>query len=163
MAIEQGFIFKFAQHHEFISSFWNVGENGHSTSTVLGLTTQKSNSQPQNGRHGLFIPFQPLIEWCFNWMCSFHTQKNYLKRELQRPLKRTSHGTMGKRKNMDQFWRKSQRRRLSMSSENSQAKPKVHQVFHPRIWKKWGNPYLPTWLKSSHWYYKGKDSFQKHG
>ena len=66
MALEQGFIFKFAQHHEFITSFWNVGENGHSTSTVLGLTTQKSNSQPQNGRHGVFIPFQPLIEWCFD-------------------------------------------------------------------------------------------------
>ena len=60
MAIEQGFIFKFAQHHEFLTSFWNVGENGHSTSTVLGLTSQKSNSQPQNGRHGVFIPFQPI-------------------------------------------------------------------------------------------------------
>ena len=62
MALEQGFIFKFAQHHEFLTSFWNVGENGHSTSTVLGLTTQKSNSQPQNGRYGVFIPFQLLID-----------------------------------------------------------------------------------------------------
>ena len=68
MALEQGFIFKFAQHHEFLTSFWNVGENGHSTSTVLGLTTQKSNSQPQNGRYGVFIPFQSLIEWCFDYV-----------------------------------------------------------------------------------------------
>ena len=66
MALKQGFIFKFAQHHEFITSFWNVGENGHSPSTVLGLTFQKSNSQPQNVRHGVFIPFQPLMEWCFD-------------------------------------------------------------------------------------------------
>ena len=96
-------------------------------------------------------------------MYSIHTKKNSLKRELQRQLQVTSHGAMVKRKNMGQFWRKLQRRKLSMSSENSQAKPKVHQVFHPRIWKKWGIPYLPTWQKSSHWYYKGKDSFQKHG
>ena len=66
MALEQGFIFKFAQHHEFITSFWNVGENGHSTSTVLGLTSRKSNSKPQTGIYGVLIPFQPLIEWCFD-------------------------------------------------------------------------------------------------
>ena len=66
MALEQGYIFMVAQHQEIITSFWNVGESGHSTSTVLGLTFQKSNSQPQNVRHGVFIPFQPLIEWCFD-------------------------------------------------------------------------------------------------
>ena len=32
----------------------------------LGLTSQKSDSQPQNGRYGLFIPFQSLIEWWFD-------------------------------------------------------------------------------------------------
>ena len=69
MALEQGYISKVAQHQEFITSFWNVGENGHSTSTVLGLTSQKSNSQPQNGRYGVLIPFQPLIEWCFDCVC----------------------------------------------------------------------------------------------
>ena len=66
MALEQGYISKVAQHQEFITSFWNVGKNGHSTSTVLGLTSQKSNSQPQNGRYGVLIPFQPLKEWCFD-------------------------------------------------------------------------------------------------
>ena len=60
MALEQGYIFMVAQHQEIITSFWNVGESGHSTSTVLGLTFQKSNSQPQNVRHGVFIPFQGL-------------------------------------------------------------------------------------------------------
>ena len=41
-------------------------ENGHSTNTVLGLTSSKSNTQPQNGRYGVLIPFQPLIEGCFD-------------------------------------------------------------------------------------------------
>ena len=64
---------KVTQHKEFITSFWNVGESGHSTSTVLGLTSQKSNSQPQNGRVGVFIPFKPLTEYCFEcvWALPF--------------------------------------------------------------------------------------------
>ena len=57
MALEQGFIFKVAQHQEIITSFCNMGESGHSTRTVLGLTSQKSISRPQNRRHGVFIPF----------------------------------------------------------------------------------------------------------
>ena len=40
MALEQGF-FEVAQHQEFITSFWNVGENGHSNSTAIGLPYQK--------------------------------------------------------------------------------------------------------------------------
>ena len=64
MASKQGFIFKVAQQQEFITSFYNVGESGHSNKTALGFPCQKSNSQPDDGRHGFVIPFQPLIEWC---------------------------------------------------------------------------------------------------
>ena len=32
-----GIYFEVTQHQEFITSFWNVGENGHSNSTALGL------------------------------------------------------------------------------------------------------------------------------
>ena len=64
MAIEQGFIFWGAKHQEFMTRFWNMGESGHCNSTAIGLPSRKSNSQPQNGGDGVFIPFQPLIEWC---------------------------------------------------------------------------------------------------
>ena len=59
-----GIYFKVAQHQEFMTSFCNMGENGHSNSTALGFPSQKSNSQPQNWTHGVLILFQPLIEWC---------------------------------------------------------------------------------------------------
>jgi len=32
-----GIYFEVVQHQEFITSFWNVGENGHSNSTALGI------------------------------------------------------------------------------------------------------------------------------
>ena len=41
MALEQEFIFMVAQNQEIITSFWNVGESGHSISTALGLPYQK--------------------------------------------------------------------------------------------------------------------------
>ena len=69
MAMEQGYIFKVAQHQEFITSIWNVGKNGHSTSTVLGLTSQKSNSQPQNGRRGVFVHSFPAPHRTVLWLC----------------------------------------------------------------------------------------------
>ena len=37
MALEQGFHFKVAQHREFRTSFWNVGEIGHSNGRALGF------------------------------------------------------------------------------------------------------------------------------
>ena len=33
--------FEVTQHQEFITSFWNVGENGHSNKTAKGLQYQK--------------------------------------------------------------------------------------------------------------------------
>jgi len=37
MALEQGFHFEFAQNQEFRTSFWNVGEIGHSNGRALGF------------------------------------------------------------------------------------------------------------------------------
>ena len=42
-------------------------QNWHHKSTAQACHT-KNSSQPQNWRHGLFIPLQPLTEWCFEWV-----------------------------------------------------------------------------------------------
>ena len=50
-----GIYFEVTQHQEFITSFWNVGENGHSNKTAKGLQYQK---QQQSHSANILLPKQ---------------------------------------------------------------------------------------------------------
>ena len=60
--------FEVTQHQEFITSFWNVGENGHSNKTAKGLQYQKQQLPLPSHRmetwsgHSFAAPHRDLIE-----------------------------------------------------------------------------------------------------